>query len=613
MSYIGTRGYVVSKDSLTDEQHSQIHKDLTVSPKVIPGYGPDTPVTYKIYQESTSKYYLPKIYGLKNFGVPSKLKLPEGDDINISFKGELRPLQIEATNQVLEALHDPARMGALLCLLCGQGKTISAVYVISVLAKKALVVVHKDFLLTQWRERISEFAPDARIGLIKGPVIDVENKDIVLASLQSLAMKEYDPKVFESFATLCVDECFPYTQEILTDIGPVFIGTLFEMWKQKMRLPKVMSYNTYDHFFEWKEVTYSWKKYTDLLLELNFGKLVIRCTPNHKIYTPNGMFPAESLRIGDMVISYHEGIYAAYPLVSSQYINTSGRDVYDIEISDNHNFVCCDEDSTFGIVCSNCHHTSAEVFSQALKKTCFRYTLGLTATPTRKDGLTHVFLNFLGDIAFKSGKRKDELKIIFRKYYENNPSYSKEHTLYNKKPNIAKMLTQVCDFQPRTDFIVQIIHDIITKEPDRRILVLSERREHVKDIQNKLMDLNIEVGLYLGGMKEKDLKDSESKHIIVGTYALTSEGFDVKELNTLVLTTSKTDVEQIVGRIQRTPAAERKHTPLVIDIVDMISSFPSQAQKRKTYYKKCGYDIEDPDNVFVKQHKNIQLKECMID
>ena len=613
MSYIGSRGYVVPKESLSDEQHVRIKQNLTVSPKVVPGYGPETPITYKVYQESSTKYYLPKIYGLDNFGIPDKVKLPEGEDIHITFKGELRPLQVEATTQVLDALHDPERMGALLCLLCGQGKTISAVYVISVLAKKALVVVHKDFLLTQWRERISEFAPNARIGLIKGPTIDIENKDIVLASLQSLAMKEYDPKTFESFATLCVDECFPYTQEIITDIGPVFIGTLYDMWQRKLHTPKIQSYNTKKHMFEWKDITYAWKKYTDVLIELKFGKISVRCTPNHKIYTPDGMKEAQHLKVGDMVNTYCDGCPSTFPLISFEYVQTLQRDVYDIEISDNHNFVCCDDDIRYGIVCSNCHHTSAEVFSQALKKTCFRYTLGLTATPTRKDGLTRVFKYFLGDIAFKSGKRQDVMKIVFKKYYDNDPKYSKEHTLYNKKPNIAKMLTQVCDFKPRTEYIIQIIHALIQKEPERRILVLSERREHVKDIQNMLNDLGIEVGLYLGGMKEKDLKDSENKHVIVGTYALTSEGFDVKQLNTLVLTTSKTDVEQIVGRIQRTPAAERKCIPLVIDMVDMISSFPNQAQKRKTYYKKCGYEVDDPDHVFVKQHKDIKLEECIID
>ena len=56
---------------------------------------------------------------------------------------------------------------------------------------KTLVIVHKDFLMTQWRDRILQFLPDARIGKIQQNTIDIENKDIVLAMVQSLSMKEY--------------------------------------------------------------------------------------------------------------------------------------------------------------------------------------------------------------------------------------------------------------------------------------------------------------------------------------------------------------------------------------------------------------------------------------
>ena len=72
------------------------------------------------------------------------------------------------------------------------------------------------------------------------------------------------------------------------------------------------------------------------------------------------------------------------------------------------------------------------------------------------------------------------------------------------------------------------------------------------------------VGYYIGGMKQKDLKISETKQIIIATYSMAAEALDIKTLTTLVLTTPKTDVEQAVGRILRV-----KHSsPLVIDIID---------------------------------------------
>jgi superfamily II DNA or RNA helicase len=95
------------------------------------------------------------------------------------------------------------------------------------------------------------------------------------------------------------------------------------------------------------------------------------------------------------------------------------------------------------------------------------------------------------------------------------------------------------------------------------------------------------VGYYLGGMKEEHLKQSESKKIIIATYAMASEGLDIPSLTTLVFATPKTDITQSVGRILRT-----KHSsPLVIDIVDQHDIFKQQWEKRKAYYIKNNYKV----------------------
>ena len=63
---------------------------------------------------------------------------------------------------------------------------------ISELKKKTLVIVHKEFLLQQWTERINQFLPTAQVGRIQGDVIDIEGKDIVIGMLQSLSMKKVE-------------------------------------------------------------------------------------------------------------------------------------------------------------------------------------------------------------------------------------------------------------------------------------------------------------------------------------------------------------------------------------------------------------------------------------
>jgi superfamily II DNA or RNA helicase len=82
------------------------------------------------------------------------------------------------------------------------------------LGYKAIVIVHKDFLMTQWYDRIKEFIPQAKIGKIQQNTIDIENKDIVLSMVQSLSMKEYPKDTFSSFGLAIFDECHHLGAEV---------------------------------------------------------------------------------------------------------------------------------------------------------------------------------------------------------------------------------------------------------------------------------------------------------------------------------------------------------------------------------------------------------------
>ena len=62
--------------------------------------------------------------------------------------------------------------------------------------------------MQQWKERIQEFLPEARIGKIQGPIVDIDDKDIVIGMLQTLSMKSLDPCIFESFGLTVVDDIF---------------------------------------------------------------------------------------------------------------------------------------------------------------------------------------------------------------------------------------------------------------------------------------------------------------------------------------------------------------------------------------------------------------------
>ena len=112
-------------------------------------------------------------------------------------------------------------------------------------------------------------------------------------------------------------------------------------------------------------------------------------------------------------------------------------------------------------------------------------------------------------------------------------------------------------------------------------------------------------------MKQKDLKISESKRIILATYAMAEEALDIKTLTTLIMATPKTDVTQAVGRILR----EKHERPMVIDIIDQHPVFKKQWAKRKTFYKKAKYKIEENNNIEINNETECEIKKtgkCLI-
>ena len=218
-TYLGQKGYSILKSELSVEEQIKIREELNVG-----AYMPKSIVQqakFPVYRESPQKMYIPRYYGIKNYGKPVTSKIKDGDDIDLPFKGELRDYQINIVNTFMKSV-DNDNGGGLLEVPCGRGKTICALNIISKIKKKTLVIVHKGFLLNQWIERIEQFLPNAKIGKIQGQVIDIEDKDIVIGMLQSLSMKDYPCEMFSSFGLTVVDEVHHIAAE-------VFVRSLFKI------------------------------------------------------------------------------------------------------------------------------------------------------------------------------------------------------------------------------------------------------------------------------------------------------------------------------------------------------------------------------------------------
>lgn len=443
-AYIGKRGYILRKNKFSEDEIKELKKDLHVKPNVMGDYGTDVE-PYDVFLENDNKIYIPKFYGIKKFGnvLQEFNTTPSGSDINLEFNLQLRPEQKVPVEKVMEAYYNHG--GGILSLYCGAGKTIMALYFIAQLKKKTMVIVHKEFLMNQWKERIEFALPGAKVGIIQGNKCDTDC-DIVIAMLQTLSMKQFPRETFDDIGHVIIDEC---------------------------------------------------------------------------------------------------------------------------------------------------HRIPSKVFSRALFKINCPYMLGLSATPNRKDGLTKVLKWFIGDIIYSLKARKERSIVeVERLLCESDlEEYSKEVTGYNGNVQIATMINNICGYYKRTFMCMKRVVDELNKHPSRQFLVLSDRKQHLLDMEKCALQMGItSIGYYVGGMKEKDLKKSETCRILLGTFPMANEGLDIKSLNGLVIASPKSDIIQTVGRILR-----QKHeiNPLIIDIVDQFSVFNNQAKKRFEFFRKNKYQISD--------------------
>lgn len=256
-------------------------------------------------------------------------------------------------------------------------------------------------------------------------------------------------------------------------------------------------------------------------------------------------------------------------------------------------------DSIGLLVVDEAHHIGAPAFSQFMFKICPKFTLGLTATPERKDGLTRLLYWFLGPEFFRierTNQRATKVQVL--NYMDEAFKESPPVTRFGQL-NMAGMINIVTELEARNDLIVETAREAFND--GRRVLVLTDRREHCFYLQNRLGSNS---ALYIGGMKEADLTKSAEAPIVIATFQLAHEGLDIPVLDTVILATPKSDIKQSIGRIMRETAG-KLNDPLIFDIVDQWSVFFAMYRKRLKVYKECGFDIgncesEKPPEVFGK-------------
>jgi len=261
-------------------------------------------------------------------------------------------------------------------------------------------------------------------------------------------------------------------------------------------------------------------------------------------------------------------------------LQSIAKDKYDSDIFADFGLVIFDE----------AHHAPSEYFSKALPIISCNKSLGLSATPKRADKMEKILFWYLGDIAYSAPPNTNN-NVTVRSYnYDVKDKGFREFRIpYSGDINRPKTVNSIVAIEKRNIFIIDILKEIML-EANRKVLILSDRIEHLDTLKSMISDEIGTCDYYIGGMKQEKLDKSSEAQIILGSYGMASEGLDIPTLNTLIMATPRREVEQSIGRITR--SLNCLVQPMIVDIVDMLPCFVSQGVHRRKLYKKLNYNIE---------------------
>ena len=250
------------------------------------------------------------------------------------------------------------------------------------------------------------------------------------------------------------------------------------------------------------------------------------------------------------------------------------------------------------IIVDECHHVSAVNFEKILRFANAKYVYGLTATPTRQDGHHPIIFMQCGPIRYKVDAKAQAEKRAFEHYLI--PRFTSYRSL-NTDKGITSMYRDLAENEIRN---TKIIGDVISSLKQGRCpIILTERREHVLFLADRLSDHCKNVITLFGTVSQKErretlerlesIPDNESL-LIIATGKYVGEGFDYPRLDTLFLALPiawKGKVAQYAGRLHRNYPG--KAEVQIYDYVDIhIPVLERMYQKRVKGYAAIGYKIK---------------------
>ncbi len=258
------------------------------------------------------------------------------------------------------------------------------------------------------------------------------------------------------------------------------------------------------------------------------------------------------------------------------------------------------------IVVDECHHVAAAAYEHSVTKIGAQFWLGLTATPSRRDGLSDLVVWQLGPVRHTMDP-SDESTLIDvadapsapnRQLYVHETALVLDDVDPSGVGAIAAAHRALVIDEDRNAQIVDDVDHAISRR--RNCLVLTRRVAHLEILTDRLAALGHEVLVLQGGMSTAARRAAVDRiadaHagdgvLVIGTTPFIGEGFDAPALDTLFLAAPIAFdglLVQCAGRVLR--AAPGKDMAEVHDYHDpAVPLLASSLRRRMPGYRALGF------------------------
>jgi superfamily II DNA or RNA helicase len=210
------------------------------------------------------------------------------------------------------------------------------------------------------------------------------------------------------------------------------------------------------------------------------------------------------------------------------------------------------------VIVDECHHLSAFTFERVMRQVKARFVVGLTATPTRKDGHHPIIYMQCGPTRYSlSVRAMTDLTPFDHLVVPQLTDFRMAHD--GADATIQDIYTALVTDEARNESIVRdVIHAV---QSGRLPLVLTGRTDHLSRLESALAGKVRNVIVLKGGMGRRQRRsvsealasvpDGEQR-LILATGNYIGEGFDDARLDTLFLAMPiswRGTLQQYVGRL----------------------------------------------------------------